>query len=676
MRRGRVRGTRLVLLGAWLTVAAATPAAAQEPLPPNPFTAFQTVLLPNGMRVWYAYLPGSELTRLAVVVPAGRDAEDPAAGQVAHLLEHVLLGDRAGRTEADLVRELALRGGSHGGYTTPSTTVFPLAIPTTQAEYGVRWLYDVVAPRLFGDDQADRNRQPVAVEIGARPPTAGAMLAHRFLRDPRLLPAPFWQREFRLDVPEERFASDAGLWRIGGADLRAFHERWYAPPAMTLVVVTGLPLPVLFPGILETFGNMPWRPPSDARDRATVRRGHTRHFAWDPGAVSTSVVLRYRFTQPSRVEHMRLVFLEDMLRHRLMERLRRGDDKLVYAVAASTVLRGGAGFLAITADVAPGREREVRSSIESELRRLAAAAADSTAFYTDRDILARRVRLEGGAPGVLLAWAADRFAPALPQGDMPDLGGYYTTVGPDSIGELAARLFHDDNLALYISRPLPVPLALAVLAGLAPALLGVRLFRRWTLRPADMARIRYVARLRPQAGAAVLLAAAGLLGGVVAARLMGAGIHIGHARWIAPVDSLLLHAAVAAAVILAATLLLFTAVGAVPRKVLVFDDEVRLKSATFRSTSLPAASIAAVRIGRPSAGISRRLPWLPVSGTGVTLALEDGSAVFLPVRDAAALAAAVAPLVDARLPRTPLAPVSAGPAQENAWEGHAQSSHG
>jgi len=332
------------------------------------------------------------------------------------------------------------------------------------------------------------------------------------------------------------------------------------------------------------------------------------------------------------------------------------------------VTRGGAGFLAITADIAPGREAAVRAAIDSELQRLAAAASDTMAFYRDRDLLARRIRLENAAPGALLAWAADRFASALPRGDMPDLGGYYATVGPDSIGALAARLFRDDNLALYMSRPLPVPLPLAAVVAILPVLLAARIFRRAALRPADMSRIRYVARLRPAMTASLVMAAAAGLAGLVAARLAVAIAHHAYARWVAPLDSLLVHAGLAGAAILAATLVLLLVVGAVPRKVLVFDDEVRLKSATFRSIILPAGDIVAVRNGRPGPGARRRAPFLPLSGTGVTLEVADGSTWFLPVRDPAALTAAVAALMTGGPVRTRLAPVATESAQEQAWD--------
>jgi predicted Zn-dependent peptidase len=651
---------RAVLIAA-IALAGPLPTLAGEPLPPNPFAGFRTVTLPNGLRVWYAHLPGATMTAMAVVVPAGRDADPRGREQTAHLLEHVLLSDRAGGTEAELARELARRGGSHGGFTTPSATVFPLTIPAVSADWGVRWLYDVVTPRLFGDHDALRNRGPVALEIGARPPVPALRALRRLVDAPLLRPAPFWRREFGLDVPEERPSAASALFAISGRDLQDFYDTWYSPPAMTLVVVSALPPAALVPVISETFGTLPWRPPGGAPRAAALRSGESRRFGWTLRAASASVTVRYRFAALTDVEHLRVLFLEDLLRHRLMERLRRGDDKAVYAVDVSTVLRGGVGFLAITADVPPGREAEVQQVIGREIERIKLAHADS-AFVQDRDLLARRLRIDYGAPGALLAMAADRFATGN-HSSMPDLGAYYASVGPDSIAATAAALFAPENTILAVTRPLPLPAGTLASLALLTAVLATLAYRRRVLRPADMQRIRFVAHLRPHTATRLLGAVLGSLAMFVVGGLGIAAARFAHGAWLASVDSFVLHLVAAGTGIFLCTYVGFAVTGRVPRKVLVFDEEIRIKSPTYAAVVIPRSRICDVSFGHAPVGRRRHPAGLPPVGRGVCVGLDDGSVLFLQVARPDALRhvlGADGARLDADLHAQPLQPGLAG----------------
>jgi predicted Zn-dependent peptidase len=645
---------------------AAAHAAEPQPLPPNPFAGFASFRLANGLRVWHGHLPGASITSMAVVVPCGRDSDPPGRAQTAHLLEHVLLSDRAGRTEAELARELAARGGTHGGYTGTSSTVFPLSISTENAAWGVHWLYDVVAPRTLYPEVVERNREPVAIEIGARRQQFTADLVRRYLFHPRLLPAPFWRRELGIDAQEERGGSQAaGLAAITAADLQQLFETCYTPAAMTLVVVSGLPPAALQPVLEETFALLPWRPPPPAPPRLPPAAGESRRFSWHTGG-NARVVVRYRIANLDARDQLRLVFSEDLLRHRLMERLRRGGEKTVYSVRTATVTRGDAALFSITAELGRGRERAVLAAIDAEIARLQAAADDTSAFYADRDLLAHRLRIENAAPAALLAWGTDRFADHARHAAFPDVGEYYAVVGPDSIAAMAGRLFTDDNRILNIARPLPVPLPVIALTGLAAILAAVRLYRRVALRPVDMRRLRFVARLRPHPLARLLAAAALLAAAIVTLRIAAAAVHLLAARWIVTVDSFVLPAAAAAAGVFLAALAALALIGLHTHKVLVFTDEVRLKSPTFRSSSLPAHRLRAVRTGRDTGALTSRTPLLPPVRDGVVLELVDGTAYLFQVREPEALRAAIAQLIDNAASGTSTA-LALTPAGVNSW---------
>jgi predicted Zn-dependent peptidase len=614
---------------------------ASAPLPANPFAGFHSFRLANGLKVWYGHLQGATLTSMAVIVPFGRDQDPAGREQTAHLLEHVLLSDRHGRTEAELARELTARGGGHNGVTGSRYTFYPLNIGTDQAAWGVRWLYDVVAPRLLHDELVDRNREPVAIELSARRTGLLSGAVRTYITHPRLLPEPFWKREFGIDAQEERGADPhVALGSITAADLQRYFDTYYAPSEMTLVVVSGAPWAELHATVEATFGSLPWRPAPAQTDKVRLRTSETRLFQYRAGR-STRVVMRYRIAGLDGIDQLRLAFMEDLLRHRLMERLRRGNDKSVYSIGTATTLRGPVAYFGIHADLNPRQEGVVRTILDHELERLAGATSDTLAFYADRDALSRRIRVENASPSALRAWATDRFYRPDLHRDFPDVAAYYATVGPDSIAALAGRLFRADNRILYVWRPLPLPAAVLAAAGLLVVLLAAWLYRTLTLRPADMRRVRFVARSRPPMLARAVGSAATVALVLVIGRIVVAGIHHAGQYRLLAFESFAVPAAAGALLLFAAALAALAAVGRLHRKVLVFEHELRIKSPTYRATIVPLDRVRDARTVTTTAGLRLRHFVLPPLGRAVHVLLDDGSGYVLRVRDPAALAAAV-----------------------------------
>jgi predicted Zn-dependent peptidase len=625
------------------TLAAQTTVAAQapvEPLPPNPFGVFESYRLPNGLKVWYGHMQGATLTSMAVMVPYGRDQDPPGKEQAAHFLEHVLLSDRGGRSESELVRELASRGGTFAGITGTHYMIFPVNIDNEHAAWGLQWLHDVVAPRPIAGDVVDRNRDPIAVELDLRRPTLLRGPAARFIHHPWLRPPGFWRREFGYAAQEERGADQlAGLAAITADDLAAFYDAHYSSATMALVIVTGRPRAELQPALEATFGTLPWRPGPPPSPPLRVRQEETRRVTWQLSG-SARVVVRYRIGELDARDHLRLLFIEDLLRERLMQRLRSGDVKAVYSIGTFTQVRGPAAHFAVVADGNPRHAALVLDVVEEELQRLRTAEGDS-AFYADRDAVGRALRIQYAAPGALRNWATDRLYRSDLHEVFPDAGEYFATVGPDSIAAYAGRLFTADNRILGISRPVPLHPSWLALLALLVVVAGIRLYRWIVLQPADMASIRYITRLRrPAAVRVATLLAAGVTG-LVALRLLAAAAHFAVEYWLLPAGSFALLAAAAAVLLLAVTLAIMACAGLVQRKVLVFDDEVRIKSPTYRATVIPGAQVRGARVvdGRGSLRLRRPVPG-PVGGA-VFLEVADGTGYLLDVRDGPTLVAAI-----------------------------------
>jgi predicted Zn-dependent peptidase len=640
---------RRVLLGAALTVLLFIMCPCDGAAQPNPFADFESFRLPNGMRVWYRHLPGATTTSMAVIVPVGRDHDPPGFEQTAHLLEHVLLSDRDGGAEADLARELVSRGGSSNAVTAADRMYFTVHIGSEEAAYALQWLFGVVSPRTFSDAVVARSRVPVAIETGARRRTALERIALHYLHWPRLRPHGFWQREFGMTVPPDQIDSGRTLARISAVRVQQFHDTHFSPAQMTLVIATGQPRSIVIPLLDRTFALLPWRPVPAPADSASPKHGESRRFSWHAGG-STTVNVMFRVREMQGRDQLRLIFIEDLLRHRLMERLRRGVEKTVYSVAVTTETRRDAALVRIAADVDPRTEYVVRSIIEDELQRLRTAVIDTVAFYADRDLLSRRLRVQNAAPAALVAWATDRFHDPRLHDAFPDPGEYYATVGPDSIGALAQRVFAPHNRIVRIRRTLPLPLPWIAGAGFALIIATVLAWRRAMFRPADMSAIRYIARIRLPPGPRIVLVAFAAMSALISVRLVAAGIHFAAEYAILSRDSPLIHAGAAALIVILITLAALATAGLTIHKVLVFDHEVRLKSRTYRSIILPAGTLRGARIVHRRRDLRLRRVALPVFGDAVFLELRSGGGYLLHVRRPDLLHTAVNRIVSAAAP--------------------------
>ncbi|HUF50568.1 MAG TPA: pitrilysin family protein [Longimicrobiales bacterium] len=629
-------------------------AQASEPLPPNPFADFQTIHLANGLKVWFRQLPESGTTAAVLTVPYGWDRDPVGREGTAHFLEHVLLSDRDGRTDTELWRELEARGGSLGGATSAERTTYSVTIATGQADYGMRWLGSAVMPRAIPQELVERTREPIAIETQARRRSRVQKLVRAYLMHPVLRPPRFWKREFDLDVTDERLIErhDA-LHAITADDLLAFYQTYYVPQQMTLMIVGDVSWEDIEPAVQETFGTLPRRPTLPSRaDARPVTGFHARNY-WST-ARNTLLRLRYRLHDVSGREQLQLMFLQDLLENRLFERLRLGGRGLVYGVSASTVLRGNVGYFELVTGITPQAERTARAIIAEEIERIKNAGSDTT-FYADRDALTRQLRLRNATAPGLARWASRWFYDPRLHNEFPDVGAYYATVDPDSLEALARRLFARHNTSVNVRRPLPLSPALLGVFALAAIVAAMLMYRMLTLRRIDMSRVRFVGRLRPPplfAAARILIL---LLVLVIAGRLVGAAAEAAFETWFVH-DNGAVQVAAIGVLLFAITLTFFALAGVWPRKLLVFEHELRVKSLTYRSAAIPIDQIAAVTLRTPAEArrAGKRLRGHPYGrARGVLVEQTSGSAVLFHVRDNDALLRALQTVMASAAPNRP-----------------------
>ena len=574
-----VRSTSLALAAALF---AAGTGAAQDI---NPFAGFETHHLSNGVKVWFKRLEGAANVSVSAGVPVGSDADPPGKEQLAHFTEHMLFSDHNGRTEQEIKDAVEGLGGRRNGVTYRDHTWYYVTVAREHGLFAIEWLAGIMSPHAMEPEVAARGRQPVENEIGARPREffdhLGALLTPRWV-----MPPDFHEREFGIvntrDPNPDYWTS---LRRITPDDLRGFYERYYAPGAMTVTVVGDLDRDEALALAERTFGQFPARA-VNRLEIATMDPGRGRA-AYNWGFQSTvQYQSRHKLFDATAQDVLHALFVRDLLGRRLNQRLRYGERKAVYGASAGLFMRGPATYLQVSSRIDRDDVDFATGIIDEEVAHLRNASLDPAAFEADRAALVGRLRASNRTAESLNFWTRNYFYDPDTFADFPDVLSFYENVTQAEVASFAERAFADSRQVLTVSRTQPLSQGMMVAGVIGLVWITLKVLGRMLTTPIEMKNIRYIARFRLPIVLRVAYTA-GLLAALLALVVLGvAGFSRLTAIWIDPVDSYLFQTAANAAmavVLLAALCLVYAAA---PRKILVFNDELRIKSRAWRSRVL------------------------------------------------------------------------------------------
>jgi predicted Zn-dependent peptidase len=150
----------------------------------------------------------------------------------------MLFSDQPGRTEEEIRREIEERGGVYNASVTPDRTFYYVRIGRENALYALEWLYRVVAPHAMAPEVVEQQREPVALEVRARPRQLFDWLEAYYLNPPLLRTPGFWEQEFGLETWRSRdYYPFRSLYSVTAGDLLDFYDTHYVPSLMTLTIV-------------------------------------------------------------------------------------------------------------------------------------------------------------------------------------------------------------------------------------------------------------------------------------------------------------------------------------------------------------------------------------------------------------------------------------------------------
>ncbi len=619
----------------------AGPGAGQETS--NPFAGFETHFLSNGVKIWFKQLPGAPNVSVSAGVPVGSDADPPGKEQLAHFTEHMLFSDHDGRTEQEIKDAVEGIGGRRNGFTYRDRTWYYVTIGREHGLFAIEWLAGILSPHEMDPAVVDRGRQPVENEIRARPREFFDHLVAAL--NPGWLAFPdFWEREFGIERLRAPFPD---MWRslqgITPEDLRGFYDRYYSPAVMTVTIVGDLDRDEALDRAQRTFGSFPARPverwATTAEDPGRGRSTYQWGFQSTAGYLS-----RHKLFYANSDELLTAMFVRDLLNRRLNQRLRYGERKAVYGASANLVTRGPAAYLQVSSRIDEDDYDFASAIIDEEIEYLRSGSLGTAEFEADRAAVIERLRGANQTAESLNTWTRQVFYDPATFTDFPDVLSFYENLSQSQVASFAAHAFDESRRVLSVSRTQPVSQGMAVLAVAVLIWITLKVVAWALTRPVRMKDIRYVAHFRLP----VVLRTAYALGLIAVTlalgRIAAAGIGWAVERWLIPVDDYAIqHAAIAGMLVvgLVATALLLTSS---PRKLLIFEDHLRIKSRAWRSRILKAGDIDEIALERGlgawrSRGILRSPPLaFGLIGPGIHLRPVKGRSYFFRSRDTTELA--------------------------------------
>ena len=213
--------------------------------------------LPNGFSLFVEEVRRSPVVAFQAWVRVGSGDETPEEAGLSHALEHMLFKGTAEGGVGDIAREIEGCGGELNAYTSFDHTVFHCVLPSRFFERGLGVVYDAVFGPALDPGEFEREKQVVLEEIRRGEDDPGSKLGKALFAE-----------MYRVHPYGRPVIGTADSVRaFTGERLREFHDRWYRPSNVTLVIVGDVDAAEAERAVADRFG--------DLRDRPLPERGRS-----------------------------------------------------------------------------------------------------------------------------------------------------------------------------------------------------------------------------------------------------------------------------------------------------------------------------------------------------------------------------------------------------------------
>ena len=550
----------------------------------NPLGDFEHHVLENGMRVWIKPWPGAGVVHVSMGVPVGGDQDPEGKEGLAHYLEHVVFTAVPGKTEAEFKDEVDSRGGSRNGSTTRRRTRYWLEVPASEWGFALNWMDQLLFDKTFDAVNILRQRDPILLEgeEAMKPKGPVDYLSDLVLLE-KLKPPGFIERELGISYKTRPLLGTwESLHRIKPEDLSAFYQRYYGPQNMLLTVVGEVEPEEVLDRARKLFGGRP--PMGDSltgRREPALRESFRRYHTWEDREDST-IRRTIIFPNLAQDDVEILLVLRRMLVAHLQPTLRNAEDKSIYSVRVEPRSYWGTWVLNISTNCKTDRIEAVRTEIDGVLKRLE-SGEDPPLFDRLRNRAVDHFSSAYQTPSEVAAFTKSlaRVAPDLGE-RFPDLVSRGQELTAEELGAWMQAHLRQDRMIETVVQPDPYDVSWDFFLHFAVMWSLMTLARRRFARPVQLVRLRYLRKIRFTAPQWFVLLSV-FLSLVLLSMASTVYLFESLAPWVEQISVYGVHwlVGLSAVVLLFWFWLLLPTV--VPRKLLLFDHEWRIKFWSWRS---------------------------------------------------------------------------------------------
>ncbi|MBI4854049.1 MAG: insulinase family protein [Acidobacteria bacterium] len=605
----------------------------------NPFANFETIVLPNGLKIWYKHLPTDSNVSLSVTVPWGSDQDPIGKEQLAHFTEHMLFSDHLGRTEEQIKKEVEDLGGVRNAYTYTDHTFYFVRIDKQYGLFALEWLYKVISPHTMDEKIVERQREPVAIEVRARKRELFDWIDAYYLNPYWLRPADFWTREFGENVfPTRDWYPYESLHKITSKDLKDFYNTYYTPKGMTLTIIGNLSKDEILEKINSTFARLESHPPYESKIKLKNPNRFWQLYSWSFSA-NIFYFNGFKFYDLTKEEQFMVIFISQLLQNRLNEQLRYGERKATYGMVTPIAQRGNAAILQILGNLKESEYTFARGVIEKEIESLRNKTLKEEVFQTEKAAIINKLCVMNSSSKDLEQWVSGSFYNPERHTDFPDLVAIFKNYTKDELEEFALKHLVREKQILEVYYVNPLSQGIFAALGVLLLVITLSVTRRYLLSALPIARLRYIARFRMSLLTRLLV----IILFLVVLAIGGQFLYFIY-QWlvfnfILSIESFWIQWAIFALMGVVSLVLFMLLIARLPSKLLLFNDGLAIKYFSYRSKLVPLNEIKEISL-QPFSSVwlsSRIWKCVPLTfaffSPGIYMRLSNGWAYFFELRN-------------------------------------------
>ncbi|MCG3176099.1 MAG: putative zinc protease [Candidatus Omnitrophica bacterium] len=407
---------------------------------------YSVKLLPNGVRLVWAPLPGRRSVSVGIWVSVGGRDESPELSGASHFLEHLVFKGTHRRTTYQIKEDVEGKGGSLNAFTGEEYTCF--LAKTTAAHF--RGTFDVLADMVTGatlrTEDLEKERTVILEEIKMTQDQPGQLVDEilcEVLWDGHALGRPI-----------------AGTLKTVGAMTReqivGFRDRYYRQPHLTVSAAGDIDLIQLSREVLRAFARPPRSAPGVQRRLFSGSAATSRVRSLNKKTEQTHLCLGMHALPKDHPDELPLDLLNVVLGGNMSSRLFnevREERGLAYDIGSSVRRYTETGAFIISAGVDGRKAPEAVGVVLKELSKIATTDVGPDELRRAKDFYLGQLDLGLENTMNLMLWAGESVLSSRSNRTLAQIRRRVEAIRPHDLKRVAARLFRTQALRLALVGP-------------------------------------------------------------------------------------------------------------------------------------------------------------------------------------------------------------------------------